>query len=131
LREHYTDLLAERLAALGTTTADTCRRMLAGDPALLRELPAPLRLREAAWLIDVASETSPADPARGLKPLEHEVLIRALGLRAPSLLLALGPAGGGGRTAIDCSLAAQLLAEVAGLPVAERRLALRLMYGRS
>lgn len=131
LREHYTDLLAERLAALGTTTADTCRRMLAGDPALLRELPAPLRLREAAWLIDVASETSPADPAHGLKPLEHEVLARALGLRAPSLLLALGPAGGGGRTGIDCSLAAQLLAEVAGLPIAERRLALRLMYGRS
>ncbi len=131
LREHHAGLQAERLAALGPASADTCRRMLAGDPTLLRELPAPLRLREAAWLIDVASEAPPADPSRGLKPLEHEVLIRALGSRAPGLLLALGPAERSGRTAIDCSLAAQLLAEVARLPVAERRLALRLMYGHS
>ena len=57
--------------------------------------------------------------------------IRDRGSRAPGLLLALGPAERSGRTAIDCSLAAQLLAEVARLPVAERRLALRLMYGHS
>ena len=130
LREHYTGLQADRLAALGPASADTCRRMLAGDPRLLRELPAPLRLREAAWLLDVASDAPPAEPARGLNTLELEVLARAVGSRAPSLLPALGPADRSGRSAIDCALATQLLAEVSRLPVAERRLALRLMYGR-
>jgi hypothetical protein len=131
LREHYTGLQADRLAALGPASAETCRRMLAGDPGKLRELPVPLRLREAAWLLDVANDTPPADPARDLNTLELEVLARAVGPRAPSLLPALGPAERSGRFAIDCALAAQLLAEVSRLPVAERRLALRLMYGRS
>jgi predicted pyridoxine 5'-phosphate oxidase superfamily flavin-nucleotide-binding protein len=52
-------------------------------------------------------------------------------MAALSLLLALGSAERSGRPAIDCTLAAQLLAEVSRLPVAERRLALRLMYGRT
>jgi hypothetical protein len=131
LREHYTGLQADRLAALGPAPTDTCRRMLAGDPTLLRELPAPLRLREAAWLLDVASEAPTADPARGLNTLELEVLARAVGPRAPSLLRALGQAERSGRSAVDCALAAQLLAEVSRLPTAERRLALRQMYGRT
>jgi hypothetical protein len=130
LREHYAGLQAERLAAIGPGSADTCRRVLAADPALLRDLPAPLRQREAAWLADVATETPDAHPARGLNALEHEVLSRALGERAPGLLVALGRPERASSPATGCAMATQLLAEVLKLPAAERRLALRLMYDR-
>lgn len=131
LRDHYTTLQAERLDALGPASADTCRRLLAADPALLRELPAPLRQREAAWLADVAAETPDSQPTRSLNALEHEVLSRALGERAPGLLVALGRPERATGPATACAMATQLLAEVLKLPVAERRLALRLMYDRS
>ena len=131
LREHYASLQAERLAALGPGSADTCRRVLAADPALLRELPAPLRQSEGDWLADVATETPDTQPARGLNALELEVLSRALGERAPGLLVALGRPERASSPATSCTMATQLLAEVLKLPVAERRLALRLMYDRS
>ncbi len=131
LRDHYAGLQADRLTATGPASAETCRRLLAGDPSLLRQLPEPLRLREAAWLADLANEAPPADSARGLSPLEQEVLARALGQRAPGLLLVLGQAERSGASAVDCRLASQLLADLSRLPTAERRLALRWMYGRA
>lgn len=131
LREHHVGLQAERLAALGPAPAESCRRLLAADPALLRELPVALRQREAAWLTDAATELPEARPPRRLNALELEVLSRAMGERAPGLLVALGRPEGASGPAMGCALAAQLLAEVLRLPVAERRLALRQMYDRN
>ncbi len=130
IRLQFVTLLADQLGALGTATADRCHGLLAGDAAVTRGMPATLARRESAWLIDAAAE-----PGRGAAPgrrsgLELEVMRRALGDRAPALLLGLGrPARVEGRGP-RCELATALIKEVLQLPAAERRLALRLMFER-
>jgi hypothetical protein len=113
-----------------------CIAVLAGDAAARRALGAELMQREATWLISAAG----AEPTRELggrnpSAVELEVLRRRLGEKSPQLLAQAWQPGAlerGGRDALrECDRMLELLRAVAALPAAERRLATRLMFGRS
>ncbi len=128
LHEQYTALLAEQLAAAQAAGGDRCTLLLQADAATRRALPQPLRQREAAWLQDALASAPQALPEQRRSDLEREVMRRTLGDRAPALLATLwGPRRTWGPDP-GCQRAAQLLAAVAQLPPAERKLAARLMY---
>jgi hypothetical protein len=127
VREQFMLLLNAQLEATKKGGASSCQALLVGDAATRRAMPAVLGEREAAWLIDASKEPARSAAARTTTGLEQEVLRRRLGDRAPTWLGSLwGPAA----TARDCDKSIALLAEVARLPAAERRLATRLVFER-
>jgi hypothetical protein len=109
-----------------------CIAVLAADTAARRALPADLVQREAAWLI-AAATAAPTREVGGriASTPETEVLRRRLGERAPALLAQAWQPSALLRPARDCERTAELLRVVAALPPAERRLATRLMFGKS
>jgi hypothetical protein len=113
-----------------------CVAVLAGDAAARRALGADLVQREAAWLIAAAgAEPTREAGGRNASAVELEVLRRRLGEKSPTLLAQAWQPGAlqrGGREALrECDRTLELLRAVAALPAAERRLATRLMFGRS
>jgi hypothetical protein len=155
LREGFLALLTAQLAATpratgaaagGTGTAGAppaspaaplaappaCIAVLAADTAARRALPAELVQREAAWLIAAATAAPTREVGgRTASTPETEVLRRRLGERAPALLAQAWQPSALLRPARDCERTAELLRVVAALPPAERRLATRLMFGKS
>lgn len=129
-RELYLGVYAAQLAAARAIDATTCAGVLALDADARRRLPATLAQRESAWLIDAAAEIPREGPPRGAQTLEIEVVRRRLGDRAPALLADFWRPGAAERTARDCDKALELIAAVAALPGAERKLATRLVFER-
>jgi hypothetical protein len=129
-RELYLGVFAAQLGAARGIDAATCAGVLALDAQARRRLPAALVQRESAWLIDAATEIPREGPTRGANALEHEVMRRRLGDRAPALLTDLWQPGVTARTPRDCDKALELIAAVGALPGAERKLATRLMFER-
>jgi hypothetical protein len=125
VREQFMLLLRAQLASARAGGATSCQRLLIGDAATRRAMPSDIAEREAAWLIDASKEPPRSAPARATTTLEQEVLRRRLGDRAPAWL---GTLWGPGSAARDCDKTIALLAEVARLPAAERRLATRLVF---
>ena len=124
LREPYARLLLEQIAAVPEPNA--CRDLLEGDAAVRRSLPAALAVREADWLLDALIEPLRTAPPKRGSSAEHEVIRRRLGGHAPAALGRLRrPAGGDNRA---CERAATLLGQMLELPLAERKLALRLAF---
>jgi hypothetical protein len=113
-----------------------CIAVLAGDAAARRALGIELVRREAAWLIAaVGAEPTREVGGRTGSAVELEVLRRRLGEKSPALLAQAWQPGElqrGGRDALrECDRMLELLRAVAALPGPERRLATRLMFGRS
>lgn len=128
MRENFVVLLSDQLDALGATSPQACLALLTGDAAVRRGLPTALVVRESEWLSDTATEPAP-DAARRPTELETEVIRRSLGERAPLLLAGLRRPARADTQGRDCALAAALVGAVKNMPPAERRLALRMMFG--
>jgi hypothetical protein len=128
LREQFIVLLGEQLAAYQGAGAASCQRLLAGDAALRRDLPAALAGRESEWLKDAASETPPDTAPRAPGPLEIEVVRRTLGERAPTLLAGLWH--GATADAQSCGRASELVKAILAMPPPERKLAIKLVFAR-
>jgi len=144
LRESYLALLAAQMGSVrggGSSAApaggaasapSACIGVLAIDAGARHALSAELVQREAAWLIAAAT----AEPTREIggragSAVEQEVLRRRLGERSPALLAQAWQPGALQRPARDCDKTLELMRAVAALPAAERRLATRMMFGRS
>jgi hypothetical protein len=130
VRESYAALLADQLTAARDTPA-LCQAVLGADAAARRGLPAALVQREAAWLLFAAGAPPREAAPRAFSPLELEVIRRRLGERAAVQLQALWAGPGATRpAAMHCDKALEWLRTVSALPVAERRLALRMIFER-
>jgi hypothetical protein len=129
LREQYLQMLLAQLQAARSAGADACRQVLAGDAAARYTLPAPWPAREAAWLVEAAAELAPAPP-RALSELEAEVVRRALGENAGTLLAAIRHLPRRIGRGDECERADALLADVMRMPAPKRRLAMRLVFER-
>lgn len=129
LQQELLALLGDQLGAAAELGAAACLRQRSGDVMLRRVLPPSLAQREAAWLAQAAREKPLGrEPPRALNPLEREVLRRTLGSSAAAQLAALWrPAAGA--AAQDCARSRAIAAAVLQLPVGERRLALRAVFG--
>ena len=125
-RQLYLAWLVEALDALQADPF-SCSRLLAGDAASRRALPAALAARELLWMEEAAAETP--QPPRGLKPLEREVIRRTMGHAAAQQLERLWTAGSR-ETPLDCANARRLLAQLQELPGPQRRLVLRKVFER-
>jgi hypothetical protein len=129
-RDLYLSLFAAQLAAARGIDATTCAGVLALHAQARRSLPPALAQRESAWLIDAAAEIPREGPPRGANSLETEVVRRRLGDRAPALLADFWRPGVTERTARECDKALELISAVGALPLAERKLATRLVFER-
>lgn len=127
-RELYLGLFGAQLDAAQAADAPSCLGVLALDAGARRALPPALARREAAWILDAAAEIPRDGPPRASTTLEREVMRRRLGDRAPALLDRLWRPGATDRTPADCDQALALIAAVAALPGAERKLATRLAF---
>lgn len=127
-RELYLGLFGAQLDAARSVDAPSCLGVLALDAGARRALPPALAQREAAWIIDAAAELPREGPPRASTTLEREVMRRRLGDRAPALLDRLWRPGATDRHPADCEQARSLIAAVAALPGAERKLATRLAF---
>jgi hypothetical protein len=127
VRAQFLSLLSAQLETSRPGGTAACQALMQGKTATRRAMPPTLGEREAAWLIDATKEPPRSAPPRATTALEQEVLRRRLGDRSPAWL---GTLWGPHSTARDCDKSIALLAEVARLPAAERRLATRLVFER-
>jgi hypothetical protein len=135
VRETYAALLADQLAAARAAGPVACTAVLEADAEVRRALPAALVQREAAWIVFAAGAPPREERARsgsgGFSTLELEVIRRRLGERAAPQLLGLWRGPGADRpAALACDRTIEWLRTVTALPVAERRLALRMIFER-
>jgi uncharacterized RDD family membrane protein YckC len=126
-RERYVTLLAEQLRVARQAGGNACLRVLAGDPAARRNLPAALVLQESDWIVATALEpVQRADKAP--TALEREVIRHSLGESAPQRLAALHIATRSPGTGADCDSTIALLVAIAQLPQGPRQLAARMAF---
>jgi hypothetical protein len=126
-RERYVTLLAEQLMAARQTGGNACLRVLAGDPAARRNLPAALVLQESDWIVATALEPERrADKAT--TELEREVIRHSLGESAQRRLAALHIASRSTAAGADCDSTIALLMAIAQLPQGPRQLAARMAF---
>lgn len=132
IREMYLGLITEQLQAARQQGGPQCLAVLALDGPARRALGSALARREATWLVDATQEpVRERGPRTGPSTIEQEVMRRRLGERSPELLAALWQPGvvrPARDPARECDRTLELLAAVAKLPGAERRLALRLVF---
>lgn len=132
VRETYAALLIEQLAAARAAGPVACTAVLEADAEVRRALPPALVQREAGWIIFAAGAPPREGQVRsGFSTLELEVMRRRLGERAAPQLIGLWRGPGASKPAtLGCDKALEWLRTVTALPVAERRLALRMIFDR-
>lgn len=131
LRRRYVALVKAQLQAARAAGADACQAVLNGHLGQHRRLPAALLAHETAWLIAATEAPLPRWLPRPPSRIELEVVRRTLGTQAPGALAGIWSAGVdsvGMTPPPRCETVIRVLEQAAGLPVAQRELAERLLF---